>query len=83
MSDGSEGDGIQTIPICRVWAYRLGLKLFFKKTYRAVVGRWLLSGEADGWEPGLYVEAGTGFLDTGEVAMAYDAGIGVVEAEAP
>lgn len=46
---GDEGDGIQTIPICRVWAYRLGLELFFKKTYRAVVGRWLLSGEADGW----------------------------------
>lgn len=39
--------------------------------------------EADGWEPGLYVEAGTGFLDAGEVAMAYDEGIGVVEAEAP
>ena len=47
------------------------------------MGRWLLSVEADGWEPGLYVEAGTGFLDTGEVAMAYDAGVGVVEAEAP
>lgn len=46
-------------------------------------GRWLLSVEADGWEPGLYVEAGTGFLDTGEVAMAYDGGVGVVEAEAP
>lgn len=33
MSDGGEGDGILTIPICRVWAYRLGLELFFKKTY--------------------------------------------------
>lgn len=83
MRDGSEDDGIQTIPICRLWAYRLGLDLFFLKDLWGDVGRWLLSGEADGWEPGLYVEAGTGFLDTGEVAMAYDAGIGVVEAEAP
>ena len=33
MRDGGEGDGIQTIPICRSWAYRLGLELFFKKTY--------------------------------------------------
>ena len=49
MRDGSDGDGIQTIPICRSWAYRLGLVLFFKKTYGAVVRRWLLSVEADGW----------------------------------
>ena len=83
MSDGGDGDGILIIPICRSWAYRLGLEMFLKNTYGAVVGRWLLSVEADGWEPGLYVEAGTGFLDTGEVAMAYDVGIGVVEAEAP
>ena len=60
-----------------------GIGAILRKDLWAVVGRWLLSGEADGWEPGLYVEAGTGFLDTGEVAMAYDAGVGVVEAEAP
>lgn len=49
MRDGGEGDGIQTIPICRSWAYRLGLEMFFMKTYGAVGGRWLLSVEADGW----------------------------------
>lgn len=31
MRDGSEGDGIQIIPICRSWGYRLGLELFLKK----------------------------------------------------
>ena len=44
MRDGGEGDGIQIIPICRSWAYRLGLELFLKKTYGAVGGagfyRW-------------------------------------------
>lgn len=50
MRDGGEGDGIQTIPICRSWAYRLGLEMFLKNTYGAVGGgRWLLSVEADGW----------------------------------
>lgn len=44
-----EGDGIKIIPICRSLAYRLGMELFLKKTYGAVVGRWLLSVEADGW----------------------------------
>ena len=39
MRDGSEGDGILIIPICRSWAYRLGLEMFLKKTYGAVVGR--------------------------------------------
>lgn len=49
MREGGEGDGILIIPICRSWAYRLGLELFLKKTYGAVGGRWLLSGKADGW----------------------------------
>ena len=49
MREGGEGDGMQTNPICRSWAYRLGLELFLKKTYGAVGGRWLLSVEADGW----------------------------------
>lgn len=44
MRDGGEGDGILMIPICRSWAYRLGLVLFLKKTYGAVGGdgfyRW-------------------------------------------
>ena len=44
MRDGGEGDGILIIPICRSWAYRLGLELFLKKTYGAVGGagfyRW-------------------------------------------
>lgn len=83
MRDGGEGDGILIIPICRSWAYRLGLELFLKRLMGLSWGRWLLSVEADGWKPRFYVEAGTGFLDTGKVAMAYDAGIGVVEAEAP
>lgn len=33
MREGGEGDGILIIPICRSWAYRLGLELFLKKTY--------------------------------------------------
>lgn len=49
MRDGGEGDVILIIPICRSWAYRLGLELFFKKTYGAVGGHRLLSVEADGW----------------------------------
>lgn len=48
MRDGSEGDGIQTIPICRSWAYRQGLNLFLKNLmgYRDA---GVLYAEADGW----------------------------------
>lgn len=49
MRDGGESDGILIIPICRSWAYRLGLEMFLIKAYGAVGGRWLLSVEADGW----------------------------------
>lgn len=31
MRDGGEGDEIQIIPICRSWAYRLGLEMFLKR----------------------------------------------------
>lgn len=38
--------------------------------------------EIDGFEPLLHIEAGTGFLDPGEVPMTDDLGIGIVEDKA-
>ena len=41
----------------------------------------LLDMEVDVFQPFLYIEARTGFLDPREVAMAENLGVGIVDAE--
>lgn len=43
---------------------------------------WLLEMEVDFFQPLLYIKAGTGFSDPGEVTVTDDFGFGIVEAEA-
>lgn len=62
------------IPTCRLRSVQVGQNLSYNEHEDSG-----LDVEVDVLEPLLDIEAGTGLLDPGEVAMADNLGIGIVE----